>query len=438
MAIANSQNRSIMANTVKDIIQNQKSELEAYKDKVYVERDGVNLDFKSSLINVVIGPRRAGKSYFCMHSLLKQGKFGYANFDDESLFKIENYDEIITAIKSVYADPKILFFDEIQNLPNWELFVNKLQRRNYKIVLTGSNANLLGTELATHLTGRYNSVFVFPFGLKEIINGRSFTEAETQEYLDQFLHKGGYPEPVLSGLDLKNYLGTLLESIIYKDIIKRFKIRYSKTIEELTYYLLSNVSSEYSSRNIAKTLEIKSKNTIARYIDYLEEALILFTLPKYSFKVKEQIQSNKKIYSFDNGFIAAKGFSISRDSGKLLENTIASYFKRCEYESMFEVFFWKSENKHEVDFVLKKANKVVALIQVCYDLSNKTAEEREIKGLVWASKTLDCDNLFVINLNKSVDVEAEAGGVKYKITYLKAGDLMKEGYEGVNKYILKK
>ena len=102
---------------------------------------------------------------------------------------------------------------------------------------------------------------------------------------------------------------------------------------------------------------------------------------------------------------------------------------------MFEVFFWKSENKHEVDFVLKKANKVVALIQVCYDLSNKTAEEREIKGLVWASKTLDCDNLFVINLNKSVDVEAEAGGVKYKITYLKAGDLM---YEGVNKYILKK
>ncbi|OGF52458.1 MAG: hypothetical protein A2044_02560 [Candidatus Firestonebacteria bacterium GWA2_43_8] len=427
-----------MAVTIKDIVQNQKNELAAAKKKLYIERDGISLDFKSSLINVVIGPRRAGKSCFCMHSLLKEDNFGYVNFDDESLIKTEDYDEIIVAIKSVYSDPKILFFDEIQNLPRWELFVNKLQRRGYKIVLTGSNANLLSTELSTHLTGRYNPVYVFPFGLKEIINGQSSTEAETQEYLDQFLHQGGYPEPVLSGLDIKNYLGTLLESIIYKDIIKRFKLRYSKIIEELAYYLLSNVSSEYSSRNIAKTLEIKSKNTIARYIDYLEETLILFTLPKYSFKVKDQIQSNKKIYSFDNGFIAAKGFSISRDSGKLLENTIASYFKKCEYEGMFNIFFWKSENKHEVDFVLTKANKVVALVQSCYDLGNKATEEREIKGLLGASKALGCNNLFIISLNKAVDFETVVGNMKYKITYLKARDLLKEGYEGVNKYILKK
>ena len=425
-----------MANIVKDIIQVQKSEIEAGRAKAYVERDGVILDLNSALINVVIGPRRAGKSFFCMHSLIKQGNFGYANFDDESLIKTENYDEIITAIKSVYFDPKILFFDEIQNLPRWELFVNRLQRQDYKIVLTGSNANLLSTELSTHLTGRFKALYVFPFGFKEILNGKNATEAETQEHLEQFLRKGGYPEPILAGLDVKNYLSTLLESIIYKDIIKRFKLRYAKIIEELAYYLLSNVASEYSARNIAKTLEVKSKNTIARYIDYLEEALVLFTITKYSFKVKEQIQANKKIYSFDNGFISAKGFLNSRDSGKLLENTIASYFKRCEYGGLFDLFFWKNENKHEVDFVLKKAEKIVALVQSCYDLNEKGTEQRELRGLLEASKILNCENLIVVNSNKTQDLLKEAGGKKYKVRYIKARDLLKEGYKGVDRYIL--
>src|SRR3989344_9202813 len=132
----------------------QKREIEMRLKEKYVERSQ-DLKLNNNLIKVIVGPRRAGKSFFAIHYLNKQGKFGYVNFDDEKLTEVENYDEIITVMNSIYENPKFILFDEIQNLPKWELFANRLQRQGYNLVITGSNSNLLSKELATHLTGRH-------------------------------------------------------------------------------------------------------------------------------------------------------------------------------------------------------------------------------------------------------------------------------------------
>src|SRR3989338_8397577 len=139
----------------------QKREIEVKLKEKYIERNQ-DLKLNNDLIKVIVGPRRAGKSFFAIHFLNKRGKFGYVNFDDEKLVEVENYDEIITAMNSVYDNPKFVLFDEIQNLPKWELFVNRLQRQGYNLVITGSNSHLLSRELSTHLTGRHIPITLLP------------------------------------------------------------------------------------------------------------------------------------------------------------------------------------------------------------------------------------------------------------------------------------
>ena len=158
----------IMLQEIKEIITLQKREIETKLKEKYIERNQ-DLKLDNDLIKVIVGPRRAGKSFFAIHFLNKKGKFGYVNFDDEKLTEVDNYDEIITAMNSIYDNPKFVLFDEIQNLPKWELFANRLQRQGYSLVITGSNSNLLSRELATHLTGRHLLTNIFPFSFKEYL-----------------------------------------------------------------------------------------------------------------------------------------------------------------------------------------------------------------------------------------------------------------------------
>ena len=210
---------------LKDIILIQKRELEKRLKEDYINR-GIKLK-NPNLINVIMGPRRAGKSFFAIHTLNKLDNFGYVNFDDERLAEVENYDEIIASINSVYDNPDFILFDEIQNLPKWELFANRLQRQGYNLVITGSNSNLLSRELATHLTGRHLLINIFPFSFKEYLKSenKELTTTEIKEKAAQYLLKGGYPEILLKKVEVKEYLSTLFNSILYKDIIKRYKIR---------------------------------------------------------------------------------------------------------------------------------------------------------------------------------------------------------------------
>jgi len=183
---------------VSDALITQRREIENRLKEQYIERDAGAGKKTGNLIRVISGPRRAGKSFFAMHQLPSEGKFGYVNFDDERLVAREG-DEIIAAVNEVFDSPKVLFLDEIQNLPDWELFVNRLQREGYRMILTGSNSQLLSSELATHLTGRYLQTTIFPFSFREVLRTREnpLTSAEKQTLLAKYAKNGGFPEVLL-------------------------------------------------------------------------------------------------------------------------------------------------------------------------------------------------------------------------------------------------
>lgn len=408
-----------MLQEIKEIITLQKREIELRLKERYVEREQ-ELRLNNNLIKVIIGPRRAGKSFFALHFLNKKEKFGYVNFDDEKLIETKNYDEIITAINSVYDNPKFILFDEIQNLPKWELFANRLQRQGYNLVITGSNSNLLSKELATHLTGRHLLTNIFPFTFKEYLKleNKELTTNETKEKLSKYLLNGGYPETLIKKVELREYLSSLFNSTIYKDIVKRYKIRNPKQIEDLALYLISNIANEYSFNSLTKIGKIKSSHTTEKYLSYLEETFILFSLNRFSYKVKEQLSSNKKIYCIDNGIIQARAFKLSPDMGKLYENVVACKLKKEEVDGKLKVYYWKNQQQEEVDFVVKEGIKVKQLIQVCFNINNLETKNREIRALIKASKELKCNNLLIITEDTQSEEKTEWFGDKRIIKFI--------------------
>jgi len=410
---------------LKDVILTQKAELEKALNETYVVRDIEPFSLEHNLIKVVMGPRRAGKSFFCLHTLNTQGKFGYVNFDNEALVNIENYDDLIAELKRVYLETQILFFDEIQNLPKWELFVNRLQRQGYNIVVTGSNSTLLSSELATHLTGRYIPTTVLTFSFHEYLKAKKadlnlLTTQEQENLLIEYLRLGGYPETVTKKLDPNQYLSVLFDSIIYKDIIKRHNIRKGPDIERLAVYILSNIASEFSYLSLAQAVGIKSSMTAQKYISFLEEAYIIFTINRFSYKTK-QVGQNKKMYAYDNGLIEAKAFKASPNYGKLFENCVALKLKRKALEKKIEIFYWRNQQNEEVDFVIKKGTQIVELIQACYLLENPKTCDREVRALLKAGKELGCNKLTILTLREEKQEMHEWFGIKGAINYKPLG-----------------
>jgi predicted AAA+ superfamily ATPase len=405
---------------LKDVVITQKTELKRTLTESYIERDLQQFSMENNLIKVIMGPRRAGKSFFCLHTLRGMGNFGYVNFDNETLAKLEDYEDLISEVKQVYRDPQILFFDEIQNLPRWELFVNRLQRQGYNIVATGSNSKLLSKELATHLTGRHIPTTVLTFSFKEYLRAKKtdldmLTTQEREEMLLEYLRSGGYPEIVLKKLNATQYLSVLFDSIIYKDIIKRYRIRKGPNIEQLAIYLMSNLASEFSYLSLAKALGIKSSMTARKYCSFLEEAYLIFTVNRFSYKTK-QIGQNKKVYSYDNGMITAKAFQASPNYGKLFENCVATHLKRKDINKEIELYYWRNQQGEEVDFIIKKGDKVTELIQACYSLETKKTRDREVRALLNAGKELRCTKMTIITLREESEENCEWFGNKGTIT----------------------
>jgi len=400
---------------IRSILEIQKRELKKKVGENYIGRGIKPKIFESDLIKVIIGPRRAGKSFFAIHTLAKLGSVGYVNFDDEKLTEVKDYNEITNTLNSIYINPKYLLFDEIQNLDKWELFVNRLQRQGYNLVITGSNSKLLSQELATHLTGRHIPINLFPFSFKETLKleKSKLTDNEIKTRLFSYLTYGGYPEPTIKDIDYKEYLSTLFTSILYNDIVKRFRIRSAQAIEDLAVYLLSNIAKEFSYNTLSKMTKCKSVHTVEKYLKYLEETFLFFRLNRFSFKLKEQISSNKKIYCIDNGFIHAKAFKVRQDLGKLYENMVAIELKKKEINGKIEIFYWKNQRHEEVDFVVKEGLKIKKLIQVCYDITDIKTKKREIRALVKASEELKCNNLLIITEDKEGEEKVKGKKIKY-------------------------
>ncbi|MFH1259972.1 MAG: ATP-binding protein [Elusimicrobiota bacterium] len=395
---------------INNIVLQHKLEKDKFLSEVYIPREKLDFAHKfldTNLIKVIMGSRRVGKSVFSM-LFLKDKEFAYLNFDDENILKIKNYDEILKAIFEIYPSVKLILFDEIQNLKNWELFVNRLQRRGFNLILTGSNANLLNKELSTSLTGRYVPIEIFPFSFKEFLQVKGFKISEAEiglpeskgkilNYTHEYLKTGGFPEVVVHNLEPNTYLATLFDSILLRDVVKRYKVKFTQKIYDLAVYLVTNFSSEFSYTKLRNILGFRSTNTVEKYLKYLEESYLVFSLNRFSYKIKEQIKTPRKIYTLDNGFIAAKSFQFSSNIGRLMENLVFVEILRRGYKLNKDVFYYKSDNTCEVDFVLRKGLKVEKLIQVCYDVSAGSVKDRELKGLIKAADELNCEDLIVID-----------------------------------------
>ncbi len=377
----------------------------------------------SDLIKVILGPRRAGKSVFAL-MLLKGQNFAYFNFDDESLEaeKID-LDELMSELKQVYGDTKYILFDEIQNLNGWELFVNRLHRAGYNLVLTGSNASLLSKELATHLTGRHIPIEILPFDFKEILKAKEYEfsfdklfspneKAKFLGFLTLYMTNGGYPDVVIKDLEPRGYLDVLFDSVLFKDIIKRHNVRFSKQINSLGSYLINNTASQHTTRKLANVLKFKSDVTVGKYLDYLIEAYMIFSLERYSIKVGSRLQSPKKIYVVDNGLITAKAVQHSPNTGKLMENLVFMELVKRGNQPNRDLFYYKTRNDREIDFVRKEGYKVMELIQTSYDISNPDTLQREIKALVEAGEELEVSKLTLLTWDEKREVKKDGMAIQ--------------------------
>lgn len=413
---------------LKNTVLKQKQEKERLLAIPYIERTKEKEAHKwlsSDLIKVILGPRRAGKSVFAL-MLLKDQSFAYFNFDDETLPGEEklDLDELLAELKLAYGDTKYILFDEIQNLPKWELFVNRLHREGYNLVLTGSNARLLSKELATALTGRHIPIEILPFNFLEILTAKGYKvsadklalpdeKAKLLGYLDQYMMSGGYPEVVTKGVDPRGYLDVLFDSLLFKDVVKRHKVRFSEQIDNLGSYLINNVSGLYSAHKLANVLNFKSDVTLEKYFSYLTEAYLLFSLTRHSTKAGMRIRSPKKTYVVDNGFVTAKAVQHSPNTGKLMENLVFIELVKRGDRPNRELFYYKTRNDREIDFVLKKGTEVAELIQVCYDLTNQDVEKREVKALVEAGEELNVSKLTLLTWNDKRTVEKDGSTIEF-------------------------
>lgn len=323
----------------------------------------------SDYVTIITGIRRCGKSTL-MHQLMEglNGEFAYFNFEDPRVFGFDVNDFV--KLENVFGNQQVYFFDEIQNIENWELFIRKLHDQGKTVCITGSNASLLSKELGTRLTGRHLQKELFPFDYAEFC---AFLDmVKNTESLDSYLALGGFPSY------LKNeqlaYLQQLFRDILYRDIIVRHGVRNSKIIEGIALYLISNVGKEFSLNGIKKTFDIGSANSVADYVAWFEDSYLLFTLPRFSWSLKSIAVNPKKVYTIDTGFAQANSLSFSEDKGRLFENMIYLKLRR----EGKELYYFRE--KGECDFVVKEQQQVTTLIQVCYELHPDNLQ-RELNGL---------------------------------------------------------
>lgn len=407
---------------IKQILLEQKEEIaQVFKWKI-IPREiepRIKKMFAQPLIKVIIGVRRCGKSTLA-HQLLKDKTYGYVNFDDERLIGIkpENLNDFLEVLKEIEPDFRYLLLDEIQNVEGWELFVNRLKRRGYDIVISGSNSKLLSKELATHLTGRHFSIELYPFSFREFLSFKGITPEEKDFYitekranikrvLEEYLEAGGMPE-IFKIETEGNYLRELFDKIITRDIIFRYNVKYTRDLKEIALYAISNFGSRFTYHKVKNIFEMKSVHTVKNYLNYLEEAYLIFQLRPFSLKLKEQIKHPRKIYSIDNGLINALVPRTMPNSGKLIENLVFLELKRQGKE----IYFY-SRPTYEIDFLIREGLEIKQLIQVCFSTADKNTKRREIKSLLRASEELKCDNLIIIAWDEEGEEEVNSKKIKF-------------------------
>lgn len=399
------------------ILSDQAEELELKKKQKFCRRKEEDLiDPDSPQAQVVIGVRRSGKSTLCYNALIRKGvKFAYVNFDDERLINLTATDlnDVLEVLYKINGDFNYLFIDEIQNIPEWYLFVNRLLRRQIHVIITGSNAKLLSGELATHLTGRHHTINLYPFSFSEYCEAKgidtmsmsTMAVARRRAVFDDYMRKGGFPE--LSRVrNERDYIDELVRNILQRDIEQRFKVKHVTSFEEMSQHLLNIAPAIVVDKKLKEAFGFGSQHTAKNYVGYLKQAYLLVGLHKYSPKSMQRLTA-EKVYPIDVSLMNRRSDAFSGENlGWRLETIVYLELLRRYKSQGFDIYYF-SERSGECDFVICEGRKAVVAIQVSYDISNEKTRKREISGLLLAAKKTGCKNLILLTDHSYEDIEAE-------------------------------
>jgi hypothetical protein len=391
----------------------------------------------SKKASVIIGVRRCGKTTLINQiatNLLSQRispkNFLYVNFFDErlSFLKTVGLNMVLEAYFSIYPEKKnqekiYCFFDEIQIIPEWEKFIDRILRtENCEVFLTGSSANLLSKEIATEMRGRSLSWELFPFSFREflLVKNISFElplntkdRLTIQKVFDEFFEKGGFPEVV----DVDEHIRVKIHqeyfnSILFRDLIERYDISHPRAILDLARRLIDNIGSLYTLNKLTSYLQSLGhktpKNSVAQYLEWFQDAYFLFTVRMYDASLSKSNANPKKIYCIDQSFVKSVSSGILINSGHLLENMIFIALRR----KFVEIYYYKTKGGLEVDFVVQTQKQHKYLLQVSESLANPQTRQRELRAMEVAMVELNLSSGIVVTLNEQEEIAFENGVIQ--------------------------
>ena len=368
----------------------QREELSLF-DKGIEREDISNIDLNVPFAIILSGIRRCGKSTLLLQLMKKIKGFYYFNFEDSRVrdFDIGDFEKLDQIFHEEYKDQNYYFFDEIQNIAKWEIFVRMLIDLKKHIIITGSNASLLSKELGTKLTGRHLNHELFPFSFREFLKINK--ENPSIDSFERYLSNGGFAEYLK--LKRPDILQELLRDILARDIITRYKLRNQKVLNDLAVYLLTNIGKQFTYNSLKKNFKLGSVNTAIAFVSYFEDTYMLFTIPRFDYSMKKRLVSPKKIYAIDNGFASKNSASFFDDRGRLLENLVFINLRKRNKD----IFYFQEEN--ECDFLIREGIKITKAIQVCYEI-NEESKSREIRGIVDAMEKFKLKEGLILTFNQ--------------------------------------
>jgi len=340
---------------------------------------------------IITGIRRCGKSTVLLQLMKKKWQEAiYFNWEDIRLagFETDDFSRLYNEI--VKRKTEVLFFDEIQLISNWEMFVHQLLREGFKVFITGSNASLLSKELGTNLTGRHLSMVLFPFSYAEFCTLKDLTF--NLDSFEKYMKTGGIPDYAKTGE--KAILQNLINDILIRDIAVRYGLKDIESLKKLTAYLLTNTACLVSANMLTNVIGLKSASSVLEYFSYLKNAYVVDFIPQFSFSAKTQLRNPKKVYALDLGLVNAVAFSFSDNNGRKLENMVFLHL-RAKFN---EIFYFK--DKGECDFIVKEDSGMMTAIQVCYQINDENFD-REFNGLLAAMSFFDLPEGVIVTLNQT-------------------------------------
>ena len=389
---------------LKEIMLDQK---DVFNNRKHLIHRDIELDkfITTSQVVIISGIRRCGKSslLFLIKEIMKleEADYCYFNFDDERIItELTILENIYNLHLEVYGKEPVFFLDEIQNVANWEKFVNRMYEKGIKVFVTGSNAKLLSSEISTSLTGRNKLIELYPFSFSEYLRflGKNYnleritstTKALLLKDLNQYMATGGFPLVVKE--NDTELINAYFQDILYRDIISRFRITQVSEIKQIGLYFASNIGKLFSYSTLQQISGVKSLSSIKDYLYYYEQSYLFFYLKKFDYSVKKQIMNPKKVYTIDPAFAHRLGVHFSENKGRILENIVFLELLRRRKEVYYHT------GKNECDFLVKEGLDIAQAIQVVYQLDD-TNREREFLGLQEAMKTYNIQRGLLITFH---------------------------------------